>query len=190
MSILEFYYEISNSLAINIKEMVERENIQFSNLNTFLVDYWSGNIDISVDLFYVAKYKIKKLTLNIGGSIQNLNGLDKFECFSVDYLNFYICCASNFKYFINKLFTKFPHVKVFNWDSDLYDLISSSVLQNMKGLKKVTVKYILSVDNFIFFSTLLPRNLESLEIKYFPNELKEIEEIFYERFPTATLKVN
>ena len=57
--------------------MAESKNIQFTNLYTFIVGYSSESIDalidISIESFYVAKYSIKNLTMNINplGLIQS-----------------------------------------------------------------------------------------------------------------------
>ena len=192
MSSLKFHYYKSNSFAINIKKIVERENIQFTNLDTFTVHYWSRSedilIDFSVDLFYLAKYNIKNLTVEMGGLIQNLNGLDQFGYFPVDNLSFYVH-NNTYENLINKLFAKFPHVTNFIWKSASNYLISTSAMQNMKRLKNVSVHGILCMEDFVTFLTLLPLDLESLEIRCFSNEIEEFERVFYEKFPGTTFTV-
>ena len=188
ISSLEFHYNESNSFAISIKEMVERENIQFTNLNTLVVEYHSEYIDVSIDFFYVAKYNIKNLTMEMNNSIQNLYGLDKYECFSVVDLSFAISHFRNFENVFNKLFTKFPNVRNFDWSTYSEELFPIGVIQNMKRLKNVTVDYILSRDDFVTL-TLLPHDLESLTTTCLPHEMEEIERIFYEKFPSATLSI-
>ena len=193
MSTLEFHYFSSNSFAITIKEMVEKENIKFANLDTFKTDYWSDGIDVSIDLFYVAKYNIKNLTVDINclnfDPVQYLDGLDQFECFFVDTLEFKAYSISNSERFINKFFAKFPRVTNFSWDSDLCYLIPNGVLQNMRGLKQVIVKGIFFRKNILNFLSLLPHDLESLRIECYFGTIEEFEKVFYEKFPSATLSM-
>ena len=193
MTSLKFYYYSSNSFAINVKEMVERENVQFPNLDNFIVFYASESIDISIDLFYVAKYNIKNFTVVISPSdkysIHNLDGLDQFDCFSVDTLNFKLKSSDNFGYFINKLLSKFPNVSSLNWDSASCYLVSTSISQYMKRLKNVIVKGTFFKDQFPNFLSLLPHDFELLEMECFSSDIEEFKRVFNEKFPNAILKV-
>ena len=97
---------------------------------------------------------------------------------------------STFESVIDKLLTKFPHVTNFSWECDTYTSLSTNSLQNMKKLKKVIVVGDFLKINFMNFSSLLPHDLESLEIKCYLFTIEEIEKIrriFYGKFPFATL---
>lgn len=194
MSSLEFYYYEWNSFAINIKDIVQRENIHFINLNTFKVSYKNADIiDISIDLFYVAKYKIKNLSLRIesfrSNSVQYLDGLDQYEYFFVKTLDF-VVFDNNFESFIDKLLTKFPHVTEFSWLSEPEKMYSCGVVRNMKMVKKINLKGTLTRDTFTHFLPLLPHDLELLKLECYYFKIEDmviIENVFYEKFPTATL---
>ena len=196
ISSLEFHYSSSNYFAINIKKIVEGKDIQFSDLNTFAVEYCSANVDLSVDLFYVAKYNIKNLTMNINPldsrkkPVECSNWSCPFEYFSVDKLIFYMRNSSAFRSLLSDFLTKCPHVTNFSWDSDFIGSISTSDLQKMKTLKNVIVKHIVRVDDFSKLLLQLPHYLESLEIECSTYEIEEIEKGYYEKFPTASLTMN
>ena len=193
MSTLELHYFNSNSFAIKIKEMVESESIQFPNLDSFAVFYWSDSTYISVDLFYVAKYNIKNFTVDINSfnfdPVQYLDGLDQFESFSVEILTFKANSIRNSESFINKFFAKFPRVISFSWNSDLRYLIPNGVLQNMRGLKQVIVKSIFFRENCLNFLSLLYHDLESLKIECYYGKIEEFEKVFYEKFPSVILSI-
>ena len=194
MSTLEFHYHQWNSFAINMKEMVQRENIHFPNLNTFIVNYKSADIiDISIDLFYVTKYNIKNLSLRIdpirSNSVQYFDGLDQYEYFFVKTLDF-VVFDNDSENFIDKLLTKFPHVTEFSWHSEPEKMYSCGVIRNMKMLKKFNLKGTLTRDTFIHFLSLLPHDLESLRLECYHFKIEDMEYIenaFYEKFPTATV---
>ena len=191
MSTLEFHYSRTNDFAIKIKEIIERENIQFSNLDNFTVKYRSDYMDASIDLFYVTKYNIKNLTIVINPlckyPMHNLDGLDQFNCVSVDTLNFELESFDTFGGFIDKLLTKFPNLSILNWDSASCYLVSTSISQHMKRLKKVTVNGTFFKDHFPKFLSLLPHDFELLEMDCFLSDIEEFKRIFYEKLPNATL---
>ena len=192
MSALEFiYYEVSNLFAINIKDLINRGNIQVPNLDTFSVKYFGSVVnDISIDLFYISRYKIKMFTMNIPILVENLVALEQIESLPVEILK--ICTSSinegNLDY-INKLLVKFPYVLDFDCYNPLL-LLSVEIHKVMKILKNVTVGGVFSKNTFRYFLTVLPASLESLSVICNSGDMEEIQMNFYERFPTAALMLN
>ena len=217
MSALEFVYEKSNLFAMNVKKLIDTENIQFPNLNTFIVHYYyinptndmdgcifsdgaedsddsvdSNIIDASIDLLYITEYNIKNLTMDAShsdlNSKKNLNVLDQFEFSSVTNLTLRAAYFENVEpVFIKKLATKFPNVSNIVFDGCPGPVFSTKILGKMKMLKDITTTEYFPGKAFNKLLKALPLDLESLHVVCFSEEIESTQMYFYKKFPISTL---